>query len=218
MSQATKTAGNVAEQAQEILHDTAGVYWEADKLYHYINKAQNVIAMTRGDKMSTLTTLELATGETKQKIAAGSMKLLDVVRNMGSDGLSPGNAIRRASKRTLDAFDPGWHTTTPAIAVKEWFPDPSENAIDFYVYPAAHGSTAVHLEVEVVQYPTDVNSADDTLSTPDELFPAVLDYVLFRAYSEDQEDKNDASAQQHLQNFVGILGITPQQVEQAEKS
>jgi len=51
-------------------------------------------------------------------------QLLDVYRNMGADGLTPGRVVRNTERRVLDSQSPTWHTVIGA-AVSSYMYDPA---------------------------------------------------------------------------------------------
>lgn len=142
------------------------------------------------------------------KLGTG-IRFLRATRNMGSDGLTPGNAIREGSRVALDAEYPEWHTATGSKV--EGFVFDNVSPATFYVYPAVAGSwieiTYSALPDTVAVDGSDVpTTATNTLTLPDQYGPALIEYVLFKCYSRDSEDAgNMARSSAHLQAFGAAL-------------
>lgn len=78
--------------------------------------------------------------------------LLEVIRNMGANGTTPGAAIAIADRQRLDRQSPGWHTTTGA-AVRQYTYNP-QDPLTFYVTPAVPAAgDAVWVDVSLVAPP-----------------------------------------------------------------
>ena len=85
----------------------------------------------------------------------------------------------------------------------------------FYVYPPALVTT--QLDIVYSALPTDITEPADgatytavtgNLGVPDIFANAVLDYILYRAYSKDSEYAGNAQrAQAHYQAFANSMGI-----------
>lgn len=76
----------------------------------------------------------------------------DMVRNMGSDGLTPGKAIAPPGDRQrLDLLDPDWHTKT-GTAITRWFYSP-QDPTTFFVSPGVPAATAVWVDILLVAPP-----------------------------------------------------------------
>ena len=89
---------------------------------------------------------------------------------------------------------------------------------EFLVYPPA--TSAARLEITYAQIPSPhtltaqqlTNAATtETIRIDDSFANALLDYVLYRAYSKDAEQQgNAARAVAHFQAFQNSLGVTAQ--------
>lgn len=69
-------------------------------------------------------------------------------------------------------------------------------------------STAVWVELIYSSSPTDVATVNTTISLDDIYANAMIDFMLYRAYSKDAEYASNANyAQQHYQSFLTSLGL-----------
>lgn len=123
----------ISEASTSFLHDEDNDRWTQDEQLQNINDGQRMIVFLKPDANVFNTGIPLKSG-TKQSIPDGSaefkndagetlaagMSLLDVVRNMGSDGLTPGDAISIVDRHLLDTGNPSWHSDTGANAVSNY--------------------------------------------------------------------------------------------------
>lgn len=192
----TIIASAVIEKAQIILQDTTGVRWPSStELLGWLNDGQREVMVYKPNANVKNMAVRLASG-TKQSLPSDGVQLIDVVRNMGTNGSTPGRAIRIVLREILDAQVPNWHIETPATDVKHYtfsLLDPKS----FYVYPPSNGSGFV----EVVYGATPANASFSGPITLDDIYQNVLvDYILYRAYSKDTEyaaDQNRAASHQN---------------------
>lgn len=80
--------------------------------------------------------------------------VLDVLYNMGADGLTPGRAIRpvMGGREALDAVDPMWPAATPDTTVRHFIFDPKMPR-NFLAVPPVHAATPVWVMMSWVAMP-----------------------------------------------------------------
>lgn len=191
----TVAVNTIIESAQVVLQDATAIRWAATELVKWLNDAQREIVLLKPDAGATTATIALAVG-TKQTIPAGGNRLLKVVRNMSAlvDGLGR-KVVRLVEQEALDASVPNWHDPTVAgdaahANVIKNYCYSEQNPRTFYVYPGAK-TTSAWLEIVYSADPT-VVAAGQNISLPDIYANAILDYILFRAFSKE----SDFAAQQ----------------------
>lgn len=204
------TAQSIVRRAVETLQDTTSIRWPVNELVRYLNDGQREVVLYRPDSMVTNATLTCAVG-TKQSLPANGAKLIEVVRNAASSGTK--KAVRMVNREILDAQTPGWHSIDGAVDALHFMYDPRDPKT-FYVYPPALVTT--QLDIVYAAYPTDVTEPADgalysavtgNISLPDIYGNALLDWVLYRAYSKDSEYAGNANrAQAHYAAFAAALG------------
>jgi hypothetical protein len=204
------TAQSVVRRAFEVLQDTTSVRWPLHELVRWLNDGQREVAMYRPDSMSTNFTMTCATGS-KQSIPATGTKLINVVRNANSANK---RAMRMVEREVLDSQTPGWHNLSTVTEAVHYMFDPRDPKV-FYVYPPV--ANTVQLDIVYSALPTAIAEPADgaayttitgDLTVPDIFANAVLDYILYRAYSKDSEYAgNMARAQSHYTAFANSMGI-----------
>lgn len=169
---ATVIAQDIVDRAQIILQDTTAVRWPTLELIDWLNDGQREIALLRPEAFSTNTSMQLAAG-TKQSLPSAGIRLLDVIRNMGTDGSTAGNAIRLVDREVLDAQIVGWHAATATAVVKHYIYD-GRDPRKFYVYPPSLGTT--YIEIIYSSSPS-VTTASATITGATQANPVVITAV-----------------------------------------
>lgn len=199
----TITAVSLIAKAQELLLDTAEARWTQAELLGYLNDGQRQIAQIRPDASVANANVTLIAG-TKQAIPAVGLRILDVVRNMGSDGATPGKPITLIDREMLDLSRPNWHTESQSAAIKHYAYD-QRNPRNFYVYPPALVDTKVEAVYSVS--PANVAAVGDPITLDDIYADCLLDWMLYRAFSKETEQATGVQhANMHLQTFMATLG------------
>jgi hypothetical protein len=143
------TVGDIITGARRKLHDedSSAYRWSDADLLAYAGQAQREVVKAKPDENPVRVSLQLIAGLTVQDILpAAGWQLLDIVRNMGSDGETPGPAIPYIERAELDRQDRKWHSSAPSSEVWNWTRDRTDNK-KFYVYPRVHLSTPVYVEM-----------------------------------------------------------------------
>jgi hypothetical protein len=184
--------------------DVSQYRWLDSELIDWINDAQRAVATVRPDASPDPKVVTLVAGS-KQSIPADNFRLLDVVRNMAADGVSPGRSVRIIERETLDQFNPYWHQSTKKAEVRHFTYD-ERTPTSYFVYPPVTAGTKI--EAIFSKYPTKVSAIGDALSLSEAYFEATLNYLMFRAYSKDTEfTASPQVAASYLAAFNGAMGI-----------
>lgn len=195
-------AAELISRAGEILQDEEHIRWTVPELLRWVNDGARETILRRPAARSVTQALALAAG-TKQAIPAMGVQLLDVVRNLGMDGLTPGRAVRRIDRQLLDDQMPDWHMTKKAAKIKHFtFEDRAPK--DFYVYPPAVAGTQV--EVLYSELPPTITQDGEALDLGAEYLNALVSYMVYRALSKDSEFANGNVATLHYQAFINAVG------------
>ena len=202
----TVAVDTIIQRAQVILQDTLGIRWAPTELVDWLNGAQREIVLFKPDAGATTEVIALAVG-TKQSIPANGNRLLRVIRNMSAlTGGTGKRAVRLVEREALDSAVPNWHDPSVSgdaahtTTVKHYCYD-EQNPRNFYVYPGVSVATA-WLEIVYSADPATVASGDN-IGVPDVYANAILDYILYRAYSKDADfSAQQSRANTHYQLFM----------------
>lgn len=204
---ATITAQFVIGKVALQLQDEPNVHWERPELLGWINSGQREAVIIKPTISAKSLSVELTAGVTKQEAPADSYLLIDVLRNMGSNGSTPGDVIRMVTREAMDAIRPTWHSDPPVGKIKNYTLDPRTPNV-FYVYPKAPPS-AWFVELVYSSLPTDVVAESDAIGIDDIYADALIDYVLYRAYSKESDYASHApKAASRYVSFRNAFGAT----------
>ena len=210
----TIAAQAIVRRATDLILDSTSVRWPAAELVRWLNDAQREIILFRPDAINRTTTATLAAGTRQNLDTLGLVpapsKLIEISRNMAA--ASTHKAVRLVPRQILDAQQPNWHGLPGTVDILHYMFD-ARDPKTFYVYPPALATA--QLEVMYSGIPTDVTEpaaaalytdVSGAISLPDIYANALLDYILYRAYSKDSEFAgNAARAQAHYTAFTGAL-------------
>jgi len=179
----TVTAGSIIDKATTLLVDQGNTRWTRPELLSYINLAQRQICVMSPGTNDKLAVIQLTAG-TKQSIPADGWKLMDIIRNMGTTGTTPGRAVRLVSRDLVDSIYPNWHSSRANNVVQNYMVD-EEDKTSFHVYPPNTGNG--YVEISYAYTPANLTSEAQAIVINDIYEPVILDYVLYRAHSKDAE-------------------------------
>lgn len=202
------SVSDIAKEVGDLLLDDEHIRWPVAEIIRWGNEAMGAILNRHPQAFSRTVVMSLAAG-TKQEIPEGGVSLLDVVRNMAADGVSPGSAIRRSDRQQLDDADPNWHLIKPKSAVRQFMHDDRLPTV-FYVYPPVNAGVKaeiVHTFLPDQVAETDVSGEFDCRR---EYTEAVVNYVCYRCLSKDADFANGQVAAAYYQAFEAALGVKTQ--------
>lgn len=201
------TAQSIILRAQVALQDETGVRWGAPELVRYLNDGQRELVRLRPDQKASTVVLALASGY-RQTLGTAYMALIDITANAAGKR----KRITKVDLAQLDAIEPSWRSKTPVSEVTHFCYDMREPRA-FYVYPPVQAGVGV--EAVVATYPVDVAvpsgasfaTVAGNIDLADQWADALLNYVLFRAYSKDAEFGGNAQlAASYLGLFNAAVG------------
>lgn len=196
----------VIKRASDILQDDQHVRWTVPELLRWINDAAREVVLYRPSSHAVTNVIALKSG-TYQEIPVGGTQLLDVIRNMGTDGKRPGSVVRRTDRSLLSDQDPNWHSMSPGNAIYHYTVD-DRNPKGFYVWPAAR--EGMHVEMLYASLPDAVMTDKGVLDMGQEYMNPIVSYVVFRAFGKDSEYAQGGVAAAHYQAFATSMGISGQ--------
>lgn len=202
----TVTTLSIVTKAQTILQDVTGVRWPSSELLSWLNDGQREVVLFKPNSYVKNVAVKLVSG-TKQSLPADGIQLIDIVRNMGAGGVTPGRSIRITMREILDAQVSNWHDDSIADIVVKHYVYSQFDPKTFYVYPPQPTVNQGYVELIYGASPADTTLIG-TISIDDIYQSILLDYVLYRAYSKDTEyaaDENRAAFHQaaYLASLTG---------------
>lgn len=200
---AVTTAKSIMDKAGTVINDRTNIRWDAAELLGWINESYQQIVLLRPDANATTAFLALTNNNPLQSIPTEGVALINVTRNQ------TGEAIMRADRKILDEQLPNWYAATASAVIQHFVHDPSTPR-EFYVYPQPFAAT---IEIVYSAVPTPHTVATDTIKLDDRFAPAILDYLLYRAYQKDADYSENAqrsvAAYQTFLNSLGVKSAVP---------
>jgi hypothetical protein len=197
------TAQDVIDKAENVLQDILNARWGAPELLGWYNDGQKAIVVRKPDAYVKNEAFVLIAG-TRQSVPG--FVVIDIVRNMGTAGTAPGDAITKIDRAEMDLANPSWHTDVASATVKHWMYDDRDPS-RFWVYPPQPGSAFGFVDAIWSAAPPDALLA--TAMALNAVYePVLIDWILFRAYSKDAANSlySRDRAVAHAQMFLAALG------------
>ena len=207
------TANDYVTDAAELYSDTAYDRITAATWISYLNAGIRALILVRPDAGATTASVQLVAG-IKQSLPSAALRLLDIPRNMGTDGSTAGRIITPSKRQHIDYSNLLWPTNTGETYVENYSYD-ANNPLIFYVTPPVSSTTDVYVEMVTSQLPTTLTAVGDTMEVNDIYFEPLVQYMLYKAYAADDEGVEFDKSQAFLQNFFSLLNVE-QQVSKAQ--
>lgn len=185
--------------ARGITNDTdATNYRVSDADYViYANEALATIALHRPDLFSSFVEITLTASETFQSAPAGTLRLMEIIR------VKNGRVVKECSHDDLDSFDVNWHSATAGVPTN-WARHPRDPAKFYVSPPAANGTILIG---QVAQSPA-VVASNSALPIPDAYKPVIVEYMVWRAESRDDEAVSQPRAVLFLAAWKANLNVS----------
>ena len=195
----------------------------------WINEACLEIVRLKPSELTARVAMKLTPGSTRQRLAVAEfvdmadgtevqqfvpLQLLDVGRNMGADGMTPGTVTRKIEQQAIDGMLPDWHTRKAEKEIRWVIVDPNEKMAFQVCFQAP--ATDLYVEVLVSRKPFNIllNDADELgtddidAGLSDALETAVAAYVAHKVLAKDSTSAvNEARSQSCLRAFGTAIGV-----------
>lgn len=217
-------ASVLVDEAAGILNDMEPGYehtrWPVPSMLNYLSEGISAVAQGKPSIFVIVATLSLGPGST-QTLPEQYSRLLDIHFNYNADG-SEGPNVLPGVYNLQQAFQKPECRSDALIEVYSAYPG-SERY--FWVNPPVPRGLSYTPQVEalVMLAPQPVTSMNQPLfipgSSPQLYQGALVDWILYRAYGEDQESATSwERSQGHLRAFQQYLGVAADAPTQLRKS
>jgi hypothetical protein len=181
----TTTATTLIAECAADLFDAGYDRWTAAHWLSYLNSGERQLVFFKPTSYVDITSFVLVEG-IAQSLPTGGIELIDVKRNMGTDGATPGASILKCDPKDLDETIPDWRDATAAATVVHFMFDPN-NRNKFDVYPKQPSSSFGYVEAAYSKVPTEVPTVNANINLNDEYSEPLKNYMKFRAYGKDAQ-------------------------------
>lgn len=199
------TANDYIVDAADLYGDTAYDRITVATWIKYLNASIRALILVRPDAGAETDNIQLVAG-ILQTLPSTSLRLLDITRNMGADGLTVGKIITPADRKHIDYSNLLWPAATGDTEIDNFSYD-KENPRIFYVTPPVSATINVYVEMQVSQLPTAVTAIGDALGVNDLFFEPLVQYMLYKAFIADDEGVEFQKATMYMQNFFNLLQV-----------
>ena len=199
------TANDYIVDAAELYGDTDYTRVSTATWIKYLNAAVRALILVRPDAGAVTEPVQLAAG-IKQDLPTASLRLLDISRNLGQDGLTAGKIISISDRKHIDFSNLLWPAATGQTYVDNFAYDSTVPRI-FYVTPPVHNSTAVYVEMTSSQLPVAMTTISSDDGIEDIFFEPIVQFLLWKAYSADDEGVEFEKSKDYFNNFLQLLGL-----------
>lgn len=195
------TIRDVIGRCSTQLNDALKIRYEDSKLLDYFNDSLRAMITVRADVGASVEDVPCVAGS-QQQLPDGAIRLLDVTRVKG------GRAVTPIPKEVLDSYDPDWHMRSGSP--QRYVYDEQTPKV-FWLCPAPLTETVIEAKVSRIPPAIAITELDDAVPVDELYVNAIIEWILFRAFSEDAEGgANLQIAAQHLQIFNDQMGIKTQ--------
>ena len=195
----TRTVDQIVADVADLLHDTIKNRWTQTNLESYLNRAIIALLQSRPDANVVETDLVLVEGF-EQTIPVTSDRFMDIIKNVVTPEVKRPLEVDHSYMEDLSA---NWIGAVPNDIVEQFSHD-DRNHKRFTVYPPQPVSPGtVRILTSVI--PPVVTSGND-IPVSDTWYEALLNYMLFAAYSRDYDERKV----EHFSLFERLIGVKTQ--------
>jgi len=194
-------------QLEDVLQDEDNDNWTVTKLIGWYNRAARFTVVKAPYANAKIESVLLAVGA-KQQLPAEGIALLNVIRNMGTDGVTVGAACMPTLLKLLLAHLRNWSSTTASATVLNWAP---ETERIWYCYPKNTGTGYVEIEYSAqpatVVYDVGGDWETARVGVAEKYVDAVFNLTASMAFSPDTDYPGNADRQLFYYNlFLDAVG------------
>ena len=195
------TPQSLITDARYIINDTVVTYRVSDaELIGYFNDGVLEISTLQPSVFSKIGQHTCTVSVAEQTLAFSTAQAVQKVL-----AITNGAALTEFSTAAMDSFNPAWRTDTVGAA-KQWGRY-SGQILKFFVYPPAPATSQV-LDILYTANPTALAIGDTITEVPSGYYPALVDYLVFRTESKDDEHANSGRSAAGYQMFVAkVKGV-----------
>jgi hypothetical protein len=170
----------------------------------WINDAQITAAALKPDISVGVRNKALVAG-VYQTISSDAHALIRPIRNMGTDGNTPGTRIQTADYDLFENNNPDWMSAEPSATVDVIMVD-ERNDGGFFCFPPQPETGQGHIQVVEAIVPPRLANINQPITINDIHEPHLFQYMLFRGYSATSSPIAKNSAMSAWNMFVTGLG------------
>jgi hypothetical protein len=185
-----------------------GVRWTNAELIEYLNDSCRFLVEYEPDAFADNSSFACVAG-TRQEVPENVTRLISIVRNLEGRKIP----VIITDRSALDSMRPYWHSENPTNQQELYFVDDRDSK-RFYVYPPAVDGSLLEIisAMEPVRHlAVEAQNNSSSLQVNDRYVPALMNYMLHRAFDKDSDTAGNFSrSQTYLQNAYNALQVKVQ--------
>ncbi|MEX2964654.1 DUF6682 family protein [Microbulbifer sp. TYP-18] len=192
-------------EVRNSLRDASEVQYSAEAIGSALLDAELVVVAYKPE--ATAEDVEVTTVDgARQEIPADYLRVLDIKHN--GTLAEPGRSIRLVAREHLDLMAPNWRAANTEPEARQYTYDEHNPRVFELSPPVVAGTVVATLAKRPAEY-DDLTTAMPTVGP--EYRPALIEYALYRLFSEDTEGSvNESRSRKHYANFFNFLGVKVQ--------
>jgi hypothetical protein len=209
---ATVKVAAIVSRVKALLQDDDLVRWGALELQYWLNDGYRELVNLRPDA-NTIQGEYVCSAGARQVLTSSfpnATRLISISHNTAATSNKYG--VQMVSKSSLETQRRGWRAETPSVNIEGYMFD-ARTPREFEVYPPAAAAArlwALYVEVPAAhtlsaEQLTNESTAE-TIRVDDSFANALVDYILYRAYSKDGESGSGGKAAAYYGAFRAALG------------
>lgn len=207
---ATITIKHALDMVQDHIQDEDEDSWDIQDLINWYNIGTRTIVGLDSRANSVIAAVKLVAG-IKQVIPSGGISFLNVIRNMGDDGETPGKTVYLTALSSLATYYPSYSTETATEAIFNAMPDPNDETV-WHAYPPSDGNGYIELEYSkvptIIVYDAGGDWESALVGIKENYIDVLLNYILHRGYGKDTDiPGNEDRTKKYYALFAQSMGI-----------
>ena len=198
-------ASTIINEVARQVNDAAFARWTLNDQFVYLTEASRQLVLIQPRANPSVVSVKLTPSNTLQSLPDDASSLIDITRNMGSNGTTPGRVITISDRQALDGLNANWHNATGSTTIDNYTYD-DRSPLTFYVSPPPASAPDIYVEMVYAIQPVDVTALDQDLDVLDIYQAPLVEYMLYRCFSVNAKSDTDrAVAKEHLSYFYMML-------------
>ena len=214
-----KSAGDIFYAVEQVLFDWSNTHAERTytagsqtkpSLLFMLRRACDALQEVKPSAFVSVANLQLSTQGVRHTLPSTAYRLLDIIRNRGSDGTANGNKISyMSSRKEIDAVLPAWHSEelVASNGIENYYYNFDEDPRTVWVYPGVP-STGWYVEAATSDYPGTISDADTELEVFTTYYWSLVYHVTYQIFMGEHKFSSPEWAQSFLSKFYVSAGVT----------
>lgn len=197
----TKVIADMIDTASQLLSDLTNVSWSRTELLRWLNDGLLQMAVHAPATCARTADVTLAGNKAKQVLPDDCLLLLTVFQEVG------GGALTAVDRGAMNRENRKWMQATPGELLHYMYESDDPNVL--YVYPPARAGAVLNLSYAAQ---LQVAGEGSVLPVADAYATALINYIVYRAFSKNSEAAgNPSAAGNFYQAFMSALGAAPKE-------